>query len=35
VLQPESTDPRYKPIELSPREAEHLKIVATFVAVLD
>lgn len=35
VLQPESNDPRYKPIELSPRQAEELKVIATFVAVLD
>lgn len=35
VLQPESTDSRYKPIELSPRQAEDLKVVALFVAVLD
>lgn len=35
VLQPESTDPRYKPIELSARQAEELKVIALFVAVLD
>lgn len=34
-LNPESNEPRYKPIELSPREAEDLKVVALFVAVLD
>lgn len=34
TLQPESTDPRYKPIELSARDAEDLKIVAEFIAVL-
>jgi uncharacterized protein len=34
VLLPDSTEPRYKPIELSPKEAEDLKIVAEFVAVL-
>lgn len=35
VLRPESTDPAYKPIELSPRQAEELQVVAEFVAVLD
>ena len=35
VLQPESTDPRYKPIELSARQAEDLNVIALFVAVLD
>lgn len=35
VLAPESTDPRFKPIELSPTQAEDLKVVAEFVAVLD
>lgn len=34
VLHPESNDPRYKPIELSPGQAEELKVVALFVAVL-
>jgi hypothetical protein len=35
ALQPESDDPRYKSIELSPSQASELKVVATFVAVLD
>lgn len=35
TLQPESSDPSYKPIELSPRQAEELKVIAEFVAVLD
>jgi len=35
VLQPESSDPRYKPIELSARQAEELNVIAEFVAVLD
>jgi uncharacterized protein len=35
ALHPESTDPRYKPIELSPAQAEELRIIAEFVAVLD
>ncbi|HEX2566024.1 MAG TPA: DNA/RNA helicase domain-containing protein [Burkholderiales bacterium] len=35
TLYPESSDPRYKPIELSPKKAKDLKIVATFEAVID
>lgn len=34
VLLPESTEPRYKSIELSPAQAEDLKIIAEYVAVL-
>ncbi len=35
ALHPESTDPRYKPIELTPGQAEELKVIAEHVAVLD
>lgn len=35
TLYPESNEPRYKPIELTERQSEDLKIVALFVAVLD
>ncbi len=34
VLMPESSEPRYRPIELSPRQAKELKIVAEHIAVL-
>jgi hypothetical protein len=34
VLSPESTEPRYKPIELSPSQAENLRIIAEHIAVL-
>lgn len=34
-LHPESTDPKYKAIELSARQAEELKVIAEHVAVLD
>lgn len=33
-LHPESNEPRYKPIELSPDQAEELRIVAEFIAVI-
>jgi len=35
VLSPESNDPKYKPIELSPRQADDLRVIAEHVAVLD
>jgi hypothetical protein len=34
VLKPDSTDPRYLPIVLEPKEAENLKVIAELVAVL-
>jgi phage repressor protein C with HTH and peptisase S24 domain len=34
TLHPHSTQPRYKPIELTKEQAEYLKVVAEFVAVI-
>ena len=34
TLHPHSTQPRYKPIELTKKQAENLKVVAEFVAVI-